>query len=223
MPVSGSKTCVMPSFLPRMPFAIRRRSRGQEGVVRKADRWKGPETRLCAWSPSELDLDVDAGGQVEAHQLVDRLRRRAQDVDQPLVRAHLEVLARVLVLERAADHAVDVLLGRQGDRPSGRRAAPLRGVDDLLGRPVQLLMVVALQADPDFSLCHVSSILRYLMIFVTTPAPTVRPPSRIAKRRPSSMAIGWISSISMFVLSPGMTISWPSGSLIEPVTSVVRK
>mgnify|MGYP003297513994 CR=1 FL=1 len=37
------------------------------------------------------------------------------------------------------------------------------------------------------------------------------------------MAIGWIISISMFVLSPGMTISWPSGSLIAPVTSVVRK
>jgi len=63
----------------------------------------------------------------------------------------------------------------------------------------------------------------YLTTLVTTPAPTVRPPSRTAKRRPSSMAIGWISSISMFVLSPGMTISWPSGSLIEPVTSVVRK
>ena len=30
----------------------------------------------------------------------------------------------------------------------------------------------------------------YLRTFVTTPAPTVRPPSRIAKRRPSSMAIG---------------------------------
>lgn len=30
----------------------------------------------------------------------------------------------------------------------------------------------------------------YLMIFVTRPAPTVRPPSRMANRRPSSMAIG---------------------------------
>ena len=37
------------------------------------------------------------------------------------------------------------------------------------------------------------------------------------------MAIGWISSIFMFVLSPGMTISWPSGRPIAPVTSVVRK
>src|SRR5438876_792693 len=61
------------------------------------------------------------------------------------------------------------------------------------------------------------------MIFVTTPAPTVRPPSRTAKRRPSSLAIGWISSISMVVLSPVITISWPSGSLIEPVTRVVRE
>ena len=30
------------------------------------------------------------------------------------------------------------------------------------------------------------------MTLATTPAPTVRPPSRIAKRRPSSIAIGWI-------------------------------
>ena len=60
-------------------------------------------------------------------------------------------------------------------------------------------------------------------IFVTTPEPTVRPPSRIAKRRPSSHAIGVISVISMSMLSPGITISTPSGSLMLPVTSVVRK
>src|SRR3546814_8887190 len=35
--------------------------------------------------------------------------------------------------------------------------------------------------------------LYYLMICATTPAPTVRPPSRIAKRRPWSMAIGAMS------------------------------
>src|SRR3989449_5722542 len=43
----------------------------------------------------------------------------------------------------------------------------------------------------------------YFKIFVTTPAPTVRPPSRIAKRSCSSIAIGVISSIVIFVLSPG--------------------
>ena len=63
----------------------------------------------------------------------------------------------------------------------------------------------------------------YLMILATTPAPTVRPPSRMAKRRPSSIAIGAISSTSIEMLSPGITISVPSGSFTVPVTSVVRK
>ena len=65
--------------------------------------------------------------------------------------------------------------------------------------------------------------LDHLVILVTRPAPTVRPPSRIANRRPSSMAIGWISSTDISVLSPGMTISVPSGRVTTPVTSVVRK
>ena len=63
----------------------------------------------------------------------------------------------------------------------------------------------------------------HLMILVTWPAPTVRPPSRMANFRPSSMATGWISSTVMSVLSPGMTISVPSGRVTTPVTSVVRK
>jgi hypothetical protein len=62
-----------------------------------------------------------------------------------------------------------------------------------------------------------------LVILVTTPAPTVRPPSRMAKRSPSSMAIGMISSMVIWMLSPGMTISTPAGSSTLPVTSVVRK
>ena len=56
-----------------------------------------------------------------------------------------------------------------------------------------------------------------------TPEPTVRPPSRMAKRSFSSIAIGVISVHSIVTLSPGITISTPSGSLMLPVTSVVRK
>ena len=63
----------------------------------------------------------------------------------------------------------------------------------------------------------------YSTISVTTPAPTVWPPSRIAKRRPASIAIGVINSAVMWTLSPGMTISTPSASVQTPVTSVVRK
>ena len=65
--------------------------------------------------------------------------------------------------------------------------------------------------------------LYYSMIVATRPDPTVRPPSRIAKVRPWPIAIGWISSIVISMLSPGMHISVPSGRLQTPVTSVVLK
>src|SRR5690606_7437650 len=52
----------------------------------------------------------------------------------------------------------------------------------------------------------------YLMILVTRPAPTVRPPSRIANRRPSSIAIGLPNSTVIVTLSPGITISVPDGN-----------
>jgi len=61
------------------------------------------------------------------------------------------------------------------------------------------------------------------MISEIRPAPIVRPPSRIAKRWVFSMATGAIRSIATETLSPGITISTPSGKVTFPVTSVVRK
>src|SRR5918911_639094 len=108
----------------------------------------------------EPDLDVDARGQVvEALERVDRLRRGLVDVDQALVRADLEVLLRVLVLEGRADHAVDVLLGGQRHGPRHGRAGALHRVDDRLGGPVDLTVVVALQPDADLLLRHARSLL----------------------------------------------------------------
>ena len=69
----------------------------------------------------------------------------------------------------------------------------------------------------------VLSLFPYSMILVTTPAPTVLPPSRIANRNPSSIAICVISLIVICTLSPGITISTPSGNSMTPVTSVVLK
>ncbi len=68
-----------------------------------------------------------------------------------------------------------------------------------------------------------AAFIDYSMIEATMPAPTVRPPSRMAKRSFSSIAIGTISVTSAEMLSPGITISVPSGSVTTPVTSVVRK
>ena len=63
----------------------------------------------------------------------------------------------------------------------------------------------------------------YSSILTTVPEATVRPPSRIAKRRPSSIAILEISSTLISTWSPGMHISVPAGRVQVPVTSVVLK
>jgi hypothetical protein len=63
----------------------------------------------------------------------------------------------------------------------------------------------------------------YVTISLIVPAPTVCPPSRMAKRKPFSIATGVMSSITRETLSPGITISVPAGNSATPVTSVVRK
>src|ERR687888_1646375 len=101
----------------------------------------------------ESDLDVHAGGQgVEPLQRVDRLRRGLVDVDQALVRADLEVLLRVLVLEWGLDDRVHVLLSGERHRAGHGRARPRGGLHDLLGRRLDGRRVVGLEADADLVL-----------------------------------------------------------------------
>src|SRR3984957_4300002 len=125
-----------------------------------------------------------------------------------------------------------MLVGRQRDRSQHLGLGAQHRLDDLLGRLIEDLVVVGLEPDADLLLgafghgaCSRSVAVRgrYLRIFVTRPEATVRPPSRMAKRRPSVMAMGLPSSTVMSVWSPGMTISVPSGREMVPVTSVVRK
>src|SRR5688572_9235395 len=52
---------------------------------------------LPASAALKFDLDVDAGREVELHQCVHRLRSRIDDIEKPLMRAHLELLAALLV------------------------------------------------------------------------------------------------------------------------------
>src|SRR5215470_8157459 len=94
-------------------------------------------------------------------------------------------------------------------------------------RVVAVLAFAALQRN-DFShdsdsLNRSVKIRAYSMISVTAPAPTVCPPSRMAKRNPFSNATGVIKLTSQLTLSPGITISTPLGSFTSPVTSVVLK
>lgn len=48
----------------------------------------------------ELDFNIHTRRKVQMHQLIDRGRGRIQDVNKALVRAHLELLARILILVR---------------------------------------------------------------------------------------------------------------------------
>src|SRR4029434_837593 len=58
--------------------------------------------------------------------------------------------------------------------------------------------------------------MRSSEISVTTPAPTVRPPSRIANRSSFSIAIGTISSIAILTVFPGLTLSPPRRHRAHP-------
>src|SRR5882672_2277549 len=189
----------------------------------------------CPYLPrSELDLDVDAGGKIELHQRVHRLRRRIDDVEQALVGAHLELLAALLVDMRRPVDREFLDPGRQRNRAAHLRAGALGGRHDLARRCIEDAVIERLEPDPDVLAVHglllhskeaqnAPPCSSYSVIETTTPAPTVLPPSRMAKRCFSSMAIGVISSTSMAALSPGMIISVPAGSVHWPVTSVVRK
>ena len=64
----------------------------------------------------QFDFDVYARGKVNA---VQQLRIGAVDVDDPLVRADLELLAAVLVLVRRAENGDDLLFGGQRDGAAG--------------------------------------------------------------------------------------------------------
>src|SRR5699024_2177695 len=81
--------------------------------------------------PLELDLDVDVVGEVESHERIDGLRRRIDDVDQTLVRAHFEMLTAVLVLVWRTDDAVHALLRRQRHGAHNSRTSASDGVHDL--------------------------------------------------------------------------------------------
>src|SRR6185437_14131973 len=197
---------------------------------------------LLVLFPECLDLNIHARGKIELHQRVHRLRRGIENIEQPLVRADLKLLPRFLVHVRRTQHRVLVLHRGQWNRPRDLRSRAPRGLDDLTRRLIEDAVVVGLQPYANFFVSdHFSfpdpfRLLRkerpcgmllprffYLIISEIVPAPTVCPPSRMAKRNPFSIATGVISSISRLTLSPGITISVPAGSSATPVTSVVRR
>src|SRR5262249_19116045 len=107
---------------------------------------------FCAITPErmfrnpslQLDLDVDAGREIELHQRIDRLRRGIDDVEQALVRTHLELLAALLVDVRRTVDGKALDPRRQRDGPTHFGAGSLGRVDDLARRGIEHTMIEGL-------------------------------------------------------------------------------
>ena len=77
----------------------------------------------------QLDLDLDAGGELQGHQGLHGLGGGLEDVDEALMGAALELLAGILVLMDGAQDGHDLLLGGQGDGAGHGRAGALGGAE----------------------------------------------------------------------------------------------
>src|ERR1700686_3176238 len=113
-----------------------------------------PERILFLTRPLQLDLDVHAGGEVELHQRVHGLRRRIDDVQEALMRAHLELFAALLVDKRRTVHRELLDFSRQRNRTTDLRTGALGRVHDLARRRIEDAVIERLEPDPDILAVH---------------------------------------------------------------------
>src|SRR6185295_1278212 len=116
---SAAKICVMPIFLPMIPLIIVNFRLPIADCLSQAHRLPIPignwqsEIGNALLPAKGLNLNVHARGQIQLHQRINRLRRRIENVHQPLVRANFELLARLLIDVRRTQHRPLVLDRRQ--------------------------------------------------------------------------------------------------------------
>src|SRR5208282_238111 len=165
-----SKSCVMPTFLPRIPVTLAiillRSQLGSPdrvlpinarrllaGTVAPASRRLSSGRlarrlqRLFMFLAECLNLHVHARRQIKLHQRIDRLLRRLQNIQQPLVGADFKLLPRLLIHVRRPQHAVFVLHRGQWNRARNLRAGAFCRLHDLARRLIQNAVVVGFQPD----------------------------------------------------------------------------
>src|SRR5471030_584094 len=105
-------------------------------------------------STLELDLDVDAGGEVELHHRVHGLRGRVDDVQEALMGAHLELFAALLIDVRRTVHRELLDTRRQRNRATDLRTSAPGRVYDLARRRIEDAVIERLEPDPDILAVH---------------------------------------------------------------------
>jgi len=106
------------------------------------------------WLLGQLDLYVYTCSEIELHQSIDRLRGGLNDVEQPLVGAHLELLARLLVDVRRTVDGELLDTRREGDRTANESTRTARRVGDVAGCLIEHSMIESLQANTDILRFH---------------------------------------------------------------------
>src|SRR5437867_659719 len=109
---SSANTWVIPTFLPIIPSIAISVHLGTESLRFMWCRVRGTFSSFS----KGLDLHVHTRGKLELHERVDGLRRRLENVEQALVRPHLELFARLFVHMRTAQDGVARHLRRKRNR-----------------------------------------------------------------------------------------------------------
>src|SRR6056297_4350816 len=94
---------------------------------------------------SNRNLHVHAGGEVELHERVHRLRRRIDNVEKTLMRPDLELIAGFLVYVGSAKDREFLDLVRQRNRSADLGTRPFGGVHDFLRAGIQNAVIECLQ------------------------------------------------------------------------------
>src|SRR5690606_20259403 len=103
------------------------------------------------------DFDIHTGGKVETHERVNGLVSGVDDVHEPLMSAHFELVARRLVDVRRTQDVIATNPRGQWDRTAHNRTGALGGIHDFGGRLVDEFVVVRFQTDADFLVFHGNS------------------------------------------------------------------
>src|SRR6202790_390423 len=152
---SSAKICVMPSLIPIIPSTaiflsslfrslpcFRYWLRLAQDVPARPERSRKLLLLRCSVA-EPLDFHVHTRRQIEFHQCVDRVRCGLENVDEPLVRAHLELLASLLVHVRRTQHRPAVDGGRQRNRAGHISASTFGGLHDFPGGLIQNPVIVS--------------------------------------------------------------------------------
>jgi hypothetical protein len=105
-------------------------------------------------NPLNLNLDIDTRWQIQAHQHIDGLGIRIQNINQTIMRSNLKMFVRVFVNERGAANRKAFNFGRQRHWANNSGSGALSRVDNAFGRLIQNAMIVSFQADAYLLLCH---------------------------------------------------------------------